>query len=491
MSAQLNLSTLEDLNKALQILQHKKQITDARETLLGYAKLQYETYKTPPHIQVIAAHLQAVERGEIKRLAISMPPRHGKSQLTSELFPAWFMGRNPNLYVIFATYAQELADDFGRKVRNQIRDDGLYNKIFPNVFLSGDSQSARRFSLTDGGEYYAVGAGGPITGRGAHLLLIDDIIKGREDADSAVQRRNIIEWYKSVAYTRLMPGGAVVIIGTRWHEEDLIGWNIANNSHEDWTVLNIPAIAVEGLDDPLQRELGEALWPEQYPIERLLEIKNTLGSREWAALFQQSPTAEDGNIFKRAEFMWWDKDSPPDCDYVIQSYDTAFSVKTSADPTAIQTWGVFNRDDGPHAILLNRVNRRMEFPELRRTAQELYKDWKPDLVLIEKKASGQSLTQDLRRAGIPVVEYSPDRDKVSRAHAISPLVESGRVWLPRRAWAEELVDQLIAFPNGRHDDDVDAFTQAMLRLKSGYFLQHPEDPDDDEDGPKQEHRGYW
>jgi predicted phage terminase large subunit-like protein len=485
---QFNINSLQELHRAIEILQRKEQVEAARSSLVEYCKLQYDGYKDPPHIKLLAEKLEAVERGEIKRLAISLPPRHGKSALTSENFPAWYMGRNPSKYVIFATYAQELADDFGRKVRNQIRDEELYQKIFPGTFLSGDSQSARRFMLNDGGTYFAVGAGGPITGRGAHLLVIDDIIKGREDADSSAIRRQVIDWYKSVAYTRLMPGGAIIIIGTRWHEEDLIGWVIANSPHEQWDVVNLPAIAEE--DDVLGREEGEALWKESYPVERLLEIKNTVGSREWSALFQQSPTAEDGNIFKREWWQWWDKSQPPDCEYVIQSYDTAFSIKTSADPTSIQTWGIFLKDDGPHAILLHRLNRRMEFPQLRSEAQQLYKDWKPDNVIIEKKASGQSLIQDLRRAGIPINEYSPDRDKVSRAHSVAPLVESGRVWIPKKAWAEDFINQLTSFPNGRNDDDVDAFTQAMIRLKSGWFLQHPEDPEEaDYEVPTR--KAYW
>lgn len=485
----LNISNLGDLHKAIQVLQHKQQVEQARETLLDYCKLQYPQYKDPPHIKLIAEALEKVERGEIKRLAISMPPRHGKSNLCSDLFPAWYLGRNPSKYCIFATYAQDLADDFGRKVRNQLRDP-LFEEVFPAVFLSDDSQSARRFGLKDGGQYFAVGAGGPITGRGAHLLLIDDPIKGREDADSAAIRRQVIDWYKSVAYTRLMPGGAVIIIGTRWHEEDLIGWVLQDSDHEEWTVLNIPAIATDDLNDPLGRKEGEALWPEQYPVDRLLEIKKTLGSRDWNALYQQSPTAEDGNIFKREYFQIWKSDTPPECDYVIQSYDTAFSVKTSADPSSIITLGVFNRDDGPHVILLNRVNRRMEFPELRRVAKELQKDWKPDVTIVEKKASGLSLIQDLRRAGIPVVEYNPDRDKISRAHSVTPLVESGRFWVPDKQWAQDFVEQLIAFPNARHDDDVDAFTQAMLRLKTGYFVVHPDDPDDEEEKQPYQ-RAYW
>ena len=484
----ISLNSLEDIQKALQILGDRDSSEKSHKNLLDYCQHLAPQYMRPKHIKYLAEKLEAVERGEIKRLAISMPPRHGKSELASNYFPSWFLGRNPNKYVIFSTYAQELADDFGRKVRNTLRDD-RYGMVFPDVKLDDTSQSARRFGTNRGGAYFAVGAGGAITGRGAHLLIIDDIIKGREDADSMAIRRSVIDWYKSTAYTRLMPGAAVVIIGTRWHEDDLIGHVLENAEHESWEVVSLPAIAEEG--DTLLREPGEALWPKQYPVERLLEIKQTVGSREWAALFQQSPSAEEGNIFKRTWWRLWKDIEPPECDYLIQSYDTAFSSSKQADFTAIQTWGVFSHDNKPNAILLSCLNERLEYPELRDRAKELYKKWRPDMVLIEKKASGQSLLQDLRRTGIPVTDYMPDRDKVSRAHSVAPMVESGQIWLPQnKFWAEDFLNQCSGFPNARRKDMVDAFTQAIIRLKSGYFLHYGE-PEEDDLTTSRKKRYYW
>ena len=261
----LTLESLDDIKIAMQVLDDKLSAEKAQNTLLDYAQHLQTSYLRPPHIEFLAEKLEAVERGDITRLAISMPPRHGKSELASNFFPSWFLGRNPDKYVIFSTYAQELADDFGRKVRNTMRDE-RFSQVFSNVQLDDTSQSARRFGTNKLGTYFAVGAGGAITGRGAHLLIVDDIIKGREDADSTAIRRSVTDWYKSVAYTRLMPGGRIVIVGTRWHEADLLGFVLEEATHEPWEVINLPAIADE--DDQLGREQGEALWPEQFPVER-------------------------------------------------------------------------------------------------------------------------------------------------------------------------------------------------------------------------------
>ena len=274
---------IEHLNKILSTSQ-------ARKTLLQYAKHIYPGYKDPAHIQLIAKNLEMLEKNEINRLAVFMPPRHGKSMLCSEFFPAWYLGNNPNEFVIQSTYAQELADDFGRKVRNQIVSPD-FNSVFPQVGLRSDSTSAKRFHTMQGGTYSAVGAGGAITGRGAHLLIIDDPIKGREDAESEVQRKNLIEWYKSVAYTRLQPGGKIIIIQTRWHQDDLAG-HILNESKEDWKILDLPAIDSK----------GNALWPEAYSKKDLEKIRSTVGERVWSALYQQQPAADEGSIIKRD---WW------------------------------------------------------------------------------------------------------------------------------------------------------------------------------------------
>ena len=441
----------------------------AKSGILDYAKHMYPGYNDPAHIKLIGQNLESLERGEIDRLAIFMPPRHGKSMLCSEFFPAWYLGRNPRNFVIQATYAQELADDFGRKVRNQLKSDD-FMRVFEGVGLRDDSSSAKRFHTVHGGTYSAVGAGGAITGRGADLLIIDDPIKGREEAESGLQRRNLIEWYKAVAYTRLQPGGKVILIQTRWHEDDLAGW-ILENSGENWKVLDLPAINAN----------GDALWPEAYPVAKLEKIKATVGDRVWESLYQQRPTSEQGAILKRD---WWRKlDHEPQYDFVVQSYDTAFSTRETADFSARTTWGVFSRVNEKGMIeacihLIEAWKDRVEYPDLRRIAQEAYWDMKPNLVLVEKRASGQSLLQDLRRAGIPVHEYRPDKDKVSRAHAVAPMLESGLIWITdKEVWVDELLAECAAFPYGKHDDYVDTCTQAWQLIKEQYLVAHPLDPE--------------
>ena len=304
------LDKISALQKAINRLSVLEKHDKVQSSLLEYARFQMPEYQTPAHIKLLAHKLEEVERGNIKRLAIFMPPRHGKSQLTSQFFPAWYLGRNPSKFVIATTYAQDLADDFGRSVRNQIQDED-YNRIFNDCTLSKDSSSVRRFHTTGSGVYYAVGAGGAITGRGAHLLLIDDPIKGREDADSDAMRSNLIDWYRSTAYSRLMPGGSIILIQTRWHEDDLAGWILRETSHEPWEVIELPAVLDEKASKILKRPKGQALWPEAYDKKRLEEIKKTAGSREWNSLYMQRPSAEEGNILKRYWWKEWTEDNPP------------------------------------------------------------------------------------------------------------------------------------------------------------------------------------
>jgi predicted phage terminase large subunit-like protein len=467
--------------RAAEVIEHLNKILrtyKARKHLLDYAKHMYPGYKDPGHIKLITKNLEALERGEVKRLAVFMPPRHGKSMLCSEFFPAWYLGNNPNEFIIQSTYAQELADDFGRKVRNQVQSED-FNQVFPQVTLRSDSTSAKRFHTMQGGTYSAVGAGGAITGRGAHLLIIDDPIKGREDAESEVQRRNLIEWYKSVAYTRLQPGGKIIIIQTRWHQEDLAGY-VLNESNEDWKVLDLPAID----------NSGNALWPEAYSKDDLDKIKDTVGQRVWQALYQQQPSNEEGSIIKRDWWNIYDGDKIPTLSYVIQSYDTAFSTKASADYSACTTWGVFTARDennAPYAaaILLDAWKERLEYPDLRKRAQDSFYEWMPDQVLIEKRASGQSLIQDLRRAGIPVLTYTPDRDKVSRTHSVASMFEGGLVFTLDEEWTKSVLEESAAFPYGKHDDIHDTCVQALLRIRDGFLVLHPDDPEDNYETRKQ------
>ena len=277
----------------------------ARIDFACYCVAMFLQFLRAPHVERIIEKLEAVERGDILRLMIFLPPRHGKSLVSSTNFPAWYLGRHPDHHVIFASYGQGLSDDFGRSVRNLLADP-LHQAIFQDCRLSDDSMAAHRFSTTQGGAYFAVGRGGPITGRGAHLLIIDDPLKDYEEACSETIRRSLHEWFRSVAYTRLMPGGRIVLIQTRWHEDDLAGRLLREQKGgERWEVLSMPAIAET--DDAFRKE-GEPLWPEKYSLPRLEQIRAAIGSGAWASLYQQRPSAATGAVFKRD---WWQFYRPP------------------------------------------------------------------------------------------------------------------------------------------------------------------------------------
>ena len=485
-STEQKIAELERLVEQVKDLESKEL---AKNSLVGYAKFQMENYLSPPHIKLLASKLEAVERGDIRRLAIFMPPRHGKSILTSEFFPAWYMGRNPDKYIICSTYAQDLADDFGRKVRNQLQDK-RYTDIFPDAELSTDSSSMRRFNTTKGGVYYAVGAGSAITGRGAHLLLIDDPIKGREEADSAAMRKNLLDWYRATAYTRLMPNGSVILIQTRWHEDDLAGWILKETGHEGWDVIEFPAILNERAAGMLDLEEGDPLWKESYPIERLEEIKKTIGTREWSSLYAQKPSVEEGNIIKRWWWKTWTRENPPEMDYILQSWDTAYTVTETSDYSACTTWGVFSGEGGYNLYLIDSFREKLTFPELKNQAVHLYNELQPDLVLVEAKASGWSLVQELMRTGIPITPFNPKKmDKLARVHSVAPLFEGGRIWAPDTDESADVMNQFAMFPNTKHDDLVDSTTQALLRLRKGWMVNHPQDvPMEEATGPK---GSYW
>ena len=485
-STEQKIAELERLVEQVKDLESKE---EAKNSLVGYAKFQMENYLSPPHIKLLASKLEAVERGDIRRLAIFMPPRHGKSILTSEFFPAWYMGRNPDKYIICSTYAQDLADDFGRKVRNQLQDK-RYTDIFPDAELSTDSSSMRRFNTTKGGVYYAVGAGSAITGRGAHLLLIDDPIKGREEADSAAMRKNLLDWYRATAYTRLRPNGSVILIQTRWHEDDLAGWVLKETEHEGWEVIEFPAILNERAAGMLDLEEGDPLWKESYPIERLEEIKKTIGTREWSSLYAQKPSVEEGNIIKRWWWKTWTREQPPEMDYILQSWDTAYTVTETSDYSACTTWGVFSGEGGYNLFLIDSFREKLTFPELKNQAVHLYNEHQPDLVLVEAKASGWSLVQELMRTGIPITPFNPKKmDKLARVHSVAPLFEGGRIWAPDTDESADVMNQFAMFPNTKHDDLVDSTTQALLRLRKGWMVSHPQDvPMEEATGPK---GSYW
>jgi predicted phage terminase large subunit-like protein len=393
-----------------------------------------------------------------------MPPRHGKSLLTSTNYPAWYLGRHPDRSVIFATYGQELSDDFGRRVRNLIADPA-HQAIFPNCKLSGDSAAAHRFNINCGGAYFAVGRGGPITGRGAHLLIIDDPLKDYQEASSETTRKALYDWFTSVAYTRLAPGGAIVLVQTRWNEDDLAGRLLRSNDSERWEVLSLPAIAES---DESFRRRGEALWPDRFPLSDLDSIRRVIGERAFVSLYQQRPAAAEGAIFKRD---WWRFYSSPitvSWNRIVQSWDTAFKTGTENDFSVCTTWGV--SETGYY--LLHLWRERVEFPELKRVVASLAEQWKPNAILVEDKASGQSLLQELKiSTALPIITVKVDSDKQTRAQAVTPLMESGRVFIPESAsWARDFVEEMAAFPNGIHDDVVDSTTQALNYLREKPYL---------------------
>ena len=432
------------------------------------------------HHKIIAAALDRVVAGKCKRLMIAMPPRHGKSQMGSYLFPAYLMGKLSQSKLIVGSHTAELAQRFGRMIRNLVEDD-KYGELFPDTKLSIDSKAAGRWNTSAGGEAFFIGKGGAMTGRGGDIIILDDILD-EQDAISDTAMENTWEWYTSGPRQRLQPNGAIIIINTRWKMDDLSGRLLRQQGQlktDQWELLEFPAILPS----------GNPLWPEYWGIEELEKVKMSIGLKKWNAQWQQQPTNDDGAILKRDWWRRWNKDEPPACEYVIQTYDTAYSKKETADFSVIATWGVFHpsADSGPNLILLSVKKGRWDFPELKRIAKDEYKYWEPDNVLIEAKATGTPLQHELRKMGIPVTMYSPGgrrtgQDKVSRANAVAPLLESGMVWYPEQEeFAQELVEECAAFPNGTHDDQVDATIMALMRFRQGNFISLEDDDDEERD----------
>ena len=470
--------------KQMQVLLAEKKIqSKAKNDFLSFVKCVWPEFVEGSHHRHIAEKFNKLATGEITRLIVNMPPRHTKSEFASYLLPAWMVGRNPKLKIIQATHTGELAIRFGRKAKNLI-DSAEYAKIF-ETRLQEDSKAAGRWETAQGGEYFAAGVGGAITGRGADLLIIDDP-HSEQDAISENALESAYEWYTSGPRQRLQPGGAIVVVMTRWSTKDLTGALMKSQKEiksDKWEVIEFPAIMPS----------GEPVWPEFWKLEELEGVKASLSVPKWNAQWMQDPTSEEGSIIKRDWWKVWEKDDIPPLKHVIQSYDTAFLKKETADYSAITTWGVFypNDDSGPNLILLDALKDRYEFPELRRVALEQYQYWKPETVVIESKASGLPLTYELRKMGIPVVNFSPSKgqDKHARVNAVAPLFESGVIWAPEEKYAEEVIEECAAFPYGDHDDLVDSTTQAVMRFRQGGFVQHPEDYKE-ENLPHKEYKYY-
>ena len=475
----------ESLRKYAKLVQRAKRLEQAeaaRSHFMDFTKTVWPEFINGRHHRIMAEKFDRIADGSLKRLIVNMPPRHTKSEFSSYLLPAWLMGRKPTLKIMQTTHTAELAFRFGRKVRN-LMNSQEYKAVFEDVELRADSQAAGRWETSKGGEYFAAGVGGAVTGRGADLLIIDDP-HSEQDALSPTALEHAYEWYTSGPRQRLQPGGAIVIVMTRWAENDLTGKLLRQQARDvladKWEIVEFPA---------LMPDTDEPLWPEFWNKKDLLAVRGSLSVGKWQAQWQQNPTSDVSAILKREWWQTWKPEEPPAVSYILQSYDTAFSKQTTADYSAITTWGVFFPQDGdpPNIILMDAKRGRWDFPELRRIALEEYKYWDPECVLIEAKASGMPLTQELRQMGIPVSNYSPSRgnDKYTRVNSIAPLFESGLVWAPDSRWAEEVIDECAAFPAGEHDDYVDTVTQALRRFREGGFVRHPEDYQDEPAVPRQ------
>ena len=443
---------------------------------LPFVRAMWPEFITGKHHKIISQKLERVANGELKRLIINMPPRHTKSEFASFLFPAWMMGKNPRMKIIQATHTTELAVNFGRKTKNLIDSDD-YKEVFPNVKLAADSKASGRWDTSNGGMYYAVGVGSNLAGRGGDLVIIDDP-HSEQTAMSNNGFDDAWEWYTGGPRQRLQPGGSIVLVQTRWSEKDMTGQLVRSMAKDpladQWEVVELPALFND--DKPC--------WPEYWSFDDLSAVRASIPPSKWNAQYQQNPTGEENAIIRREWWKKWDRKVVPNLQYVIQSYDTAFSKRETSDFSAITTWGVFypNESGTPGLILLDSQKGRWDFPELKEVALDQYKYWDPDTVIVEAKASGMPLTHELRNMGIPVVNFTPSKgnDKVTRVHSVSPLFEAGMVWAPDETFADELIEEVAAFPNGEYDDLVDSMTQALMRYRQGNFVTLP--TDDLEDG---------
>ena len=462
----------------------KKKQSSIRNDFLTFVKHVWPDFIEGSHHKRIAEKFNKLADGKIKRLIINMPPRHTKSEFGSYLLPAWMVGRNPKLKIIQSTNTTELSVRFGRKAKG-LMDSAEYKQVF-KTRLNPDSQAAGKWETEQGGEYYAAGVGSAITGRGADLLIIDDP-HSEQDAMNAQALDRTYEWYTSGPRQRLQPGGSIIVIMTRWNEKDLTGRLLSAQKEvkaDQWEIVEFPAIMPS----------GKPVWPEYWKLQDLESVRASIPLAKWNAQYMQNPTSEEGALIKREWWKDWEDEELPPLEHVIQSYDTAFMKKETADYSAITTWGVFrpSEDEPPNLILVDSLKGRYEFPELRRLALEQYGYWNPETVIVESKASGLPLTYELRKMGIPVINFTPSKgnDKHTRVNAVSPMFESGLIWAPKEMeFAQEVIEECAAFPYGDHDDLVDSMTQAVMRFRQGGLIQHPEDYKEEPIPPKQ--RTYY
>lgn len=486
---------------------HQKAVLEAADDFYIFVKLlaplmlDGNDYRDGRHIQAIAGTLEDIEAGDLDRLMLMLPPGSMKSVLLM-LFVAWSLGKNPTWRIMWISHTADKAQDCSRRIRDLL-EFPEYLEIFPNIRLRDDVRGVTAWTLRQGGSFLPKGAGQSLAGYRYNLGILDDPLS-EQTAKSDNDRQKVNDWYYPGFRSRKLPDSRIILVNTRWHVNDLSGYLLdkaeRNSRVDQWEVISIPAILDAKSAEYLMLPVGGSYWPEYITLDDLTSTREGSTRGDWAALYLQSPTGDDGNIFSSADIQDWVEDDPPECDEVIQTLDTAFSTKSSADYSVIQTWGIFylkyQDDEGldyyePNAILLNQIRDRLSYPNLRKAALAEYRRYKPDRVIVENKASGQSLLQDLKLNKLPVLPFQPDRDKVARAHAVTGIIERGRVWLPLgKKFATELLKEMLEFPRGAHDDSVDALVMALLYFQRRYELTQ-EEVSKPTPNYKRARRGYW
>jgi predicted phage terminase large subunit-like protein len=496
--------TEEEQKELLRLLEKQDEEVSrikAQSSFLDFMRAVWPDFIMGHHFKLIADAFDKIATGEKKRLIICMPPRHGKSKSSSVHLPAWYLGKYPNKKVIQASHTADLSVGFGREVRDLLTDP-LFQKIFPGVSLKQDSKAAGHWHTHVGGEYFAIGTGGKVTGKGADLLIIDDPHSEQEAKLAEFQPEiydQIYDWYTSGPRQRLQPNGAIVILMTRWSKRDLVGRILdAQNQKEgvdQWEVIELPCILPS----------GKQLWPEYWPMEELLALKAELPLNKWLSQYQQNPTSSEGSLIKAEWWQKWVKEKPPKCESIICAMDTAFTKNDRSDYTACTTWGVFKREDPnsgkeiPSLILLHAWRKKLAFPELKKATIDHYKEYEPDVMLIEARAAGLPLIYELRAMGVPVQDFTPTRgnDKISRVNAITDIFASSNVFaqsspegvFPR--YVEEVVVECNDFPAGAHDDYVDTVSMALMRYRQGGWIGTNLDEKEDENLKKRRVIEYY
>lgn len=439
-----------------------------------------EEYTHSWHIDAISAYLQAVKNGEIKRLIINMPPRMMKSLTTSVAFPAWLIGNNPTTSVICASYAQTLSNQHSLDCR-AIMESEWYMSAFPDCRLAKDQNEKSKYKTTMNGMRFATSVGGTLTGAGGSFIIVDDPLDPNRAA-SDVEREKANNWMSSTVPSRLNnpEKDAIIVVMQRLHEEDVTGFLLDKGG---WDHLSLPAqndrkrIIEIGKFKKVFHD-GELLSPDRLPQKILDDLEHDLGSYAYAGQYLQSPVPKGGGILQASWWREWITKALPPCDYILQVYDTAFKVGSQNDYSARTTWGIFLYNNRPNIILLEAMNLRLTLPDLKAEAIESYNEYDPDIVLIEDKASGISLIQELKRTGmrIKALKRGAGDDKVSRAHIASVMLEQGVVWYPKDyKWVNEVIRQCASFPNAKHDDLVDTVTDALIFLRHYKKLEVKDD----------------